>query len=568
MHTLKIAYLAIISALIVAACGSSPQVADQHVVEEPEAEPEPQFNVDTSGWSQERLVVEERFRTWMAGESLDDALEQGIPRFTEVVEEKAEGQQQLEQDFRRFVEGAGDPEVLGWVTVRVSQTYLNFGCELDAMSAPQGLTPDQREAYLKAIQDRVTPLLSQATNHLTQIEGREIPLWSDKAAHILDGIDPRTDDSCAATAEFWLPEDRPTPEERLASAAEGCANDELSACRDALRFASEEEAPEFLVRSCELSPDHCREAAMHFIENDEPLKADELLNIGCSGDRNQFDSCRLKAAYAHPELAEQYHARCVDGDYLGCVNFLRATEATNQSDVHDICAAPEADDFDERETVETACADGDANSCLALGAYLFHNQPEPEPSADDVAMSGDSGDLVIGRGTGGMGLRGSGAESDSEAELEEYEIDCADGDADACMSAGQLLEQLDRDPGSNYSDACELGDGAGCYRISQSVDSGEEADRFLERGCEYEYGPACRTRAEQLQQTQEAGEHHREIVDLLRTTCTGDDPSTCEPLARYFKDRGDGLTDQTCALYYDSVGCDVDHSFRCNPLLF
>lgn len=88
-----------------------------------------------------------------------------------------------------------------------------------------------------------------------------------------------TDESCAATAHFWHPENRSTSQDRFASAAEGCANDNISACRQTLRFASEEEAPQFLVRSCELSTDHCREAAMHFVEADEPATADELLKI-------------------------------------------------------------------------------------------------------------------------------------------------------------------------------------------------------------------------------------------------------------------------------------------------
>ncbi len=215
MRRFRCSRFALALSFLFVACSTAQPAADHEVVDEEPPEQEQRFEVDTTGWSQERLELEERFQAWlMSGESLAEAMAQGPAQLRVVAEEKADGQQELERQLLVFYEGDEDRDVKGWATTRIAQTYLNFACELDEMGAPEGLTDDQVQAYRQSIQDMVAPLISQTTSWLGTIEDQNIPVWTEKAQFIAGEIDPFTAESCAATGEFWLPEGRPTPEER------------------------------------------------------------------------------------------------------------------------------------------------------------------------------------------------------------------------------------------------------------------------------------------------------------------------------------------------------------------
>src|SRR5690554_6889116 len=111
--------LASLFACLVVACSTSPTTSDAEALDQNQNAETRSFDVDTTGWTDERRVLEEEFRAWLQeGQSLAAAMAQGTPYLARATREKALGQQHFEGQFQSYIANSNDPDVLGWASLR------------------------------------------------------------------------------------------------------------------------------------------------------------------------------------------------------------------------------------------------------------------------------------------------------------------------------------------------------------------------------------------------------------------------------------------------------------------
>lgn len=165
--------------------------------------------IDHSEWSDERRALENDFDDFVTrSDDLDSAMAGGGPsQLASVAEAKAEHQQRLELELNEYwSESDGDVEVESWARLRIGQTYLNFGCELNKMGVPDGLSPDQEEEYRQAIGELTVPLIDQALQVFSEVDVAGASPWAEIAdllVYELDAGENDLDQRCNATAMYW-----------------------------------------------------------------------------------------------------------------------------------------------------------------------------------------------------------------------------------------------------------------------------------------------------------------------------------------------------------------------------
>lgn len=475
---------------------------------------------------------------------------------------KQEGQAKLDRRLQTFFWEHTAQDVFGWAMLRWAQADLHMGCSFDELRAPRAFSEQLKALFYEQTKRNAIAHLEGAAKDLRKLTEMKIPLWSEQAAFIYEQISPFREDSCAATAEFWLPAGRLLGAERFAKEAEDCRGGSAAACQNALFFASGEEAGEFWARSCRLAVEHCEEAAHYLVEaGEDPAVIAELLVLGCQGgDRS---SCLLEAAHVQPKLHREYQARCTEGDFLSCLHFVKATAEHSLPALNQFCTdLPGAPDSPKELKIK--CGDaGDPLACVALGARAFQQHLAANLEAPRPALPDDTDAPVEPLWAEGEDIR----DEIWTTWLKDFQTWCDAGDLDSCLEAGDLLAWMGQNPTAHYEAACDAGSGEGCFLLAEAIDDKERQSGLYEAACANEYFAACLALATELIDAPQEGEFHREIMNLLQPGCTDQKSATCFALARYMEKFDRGPAYQRCSFLYDGLACAFESSSFCEFLI-
>ncbi len=207
----------LIGIFVFSACSSSPdEPDDESVAEQPQAAPDeqsdglPPLDVDRSHWSDERQAVDASVDAFLASpNNLDEAMQRDVAAMAGVAEEKAARLTELRSQLTDLIETSdNDSEIVAWSQFRIAQTYLNFGCQLQNVTAPEGVEPEMKQEYRMATADLARPLFEEAQQEFRQARQPDVTPWSDHAVHILDELEHVVDDTdtgsvCTNLEKYW-----------------------------------------------------------------------------------------------------------------------------------------------------------------------------------------------------------------------------------------------------------------------------------------------------------------------------------------------------------------------------
>lgn len=187
---------------------STDEETDDLAVEEPLVD-----EVDRSGWSDERLQLEEDFRQLAVEarrltEPADDGAELEL-----VLEEILETDEELRGRFEEFI-GRQEPEKAAWALLRTGQGIVIVGCNLVKSPVPDGLTAEQREHYQMLLDDQAAELVAPGREAFGQVvefsaeadeTDAQLQLWRWRAdrweRELAEADNPR--DGCEAVEDAW-----------------------------------------------------------------------------------------------------------------------------------------------------------------------------------------------------------------------------------------------------------------------------------------------------------------------------------------------------------------------------
>ncbi|TXD41265.1 hypothetical protein FRC96_04575 [Lujinxingia vulgaris] len=193
--------LVALTTCLLTACSTSRQASDEGAPGEPRP-----FALDTSEWPEERRALEADFHAWLSEYApLDAALRQGVSNFHSVIQRRSTGQTALDTRLRNYLKGSSDPELNAWGSMRLAQTYLNFACEVEDITAPPGLTAEQDRAFRDSIDAMAADLFTKTIATLNAVTEQGVDAWSDKAEYLRLHLEPPTSASCETTSAYWRP---------------------------------------------------------------------------------------------------------------------------------------------------------------------------------------------------------------------------------------------------------------------------------------------------------------------------------------------------------------------------
>ena len=198
--------------VLVAACSSSPAQPDDPAGDEPEAgitDPG-DLDVDRTDWSDDRIALDDEVDAFLAGSNdLGDALSDSPDELARAAEQKAQVQQSIEERLvDMFDASGGDLDILAWSEFRIAQTFLNFGCKIDEMESPEGLTPEQQEEYRRSITELSAPLVDRSRTRFENVVNSGTDPWVDHAKWLVAELgvvrqgEPVAT-ACSTTVDYW-----------------------------------------------------------------------------------------------------------------------------------------------------------------------------------------------------------------------------------------------------------------------------------------------------------------------------------------------------------------------------
>ena len=209
-----------ISALFIA-CSLVTGLACSSAPTQPEQAPDAAQDIDRSDWSDERRAIDDELQRFLAApDELNEAFQQGPAQLNEAAEQKAASQQELKLQIRSAIDDPdAQPELMAWGRYRIAQTYLNFGCQLQAMGDPDDVPAESHPEYRLAVNDLSAPLFEESRQQFASVRDLGAPIWSDRAAQIVDQLpEEQLDDGgdngepnslreiCDTTADYWQSE--------------------------------------------------------------------------------------------------------------------------------------------------------------------------------------------------------------------------------------------------------------------------------------------------------------------------------------------------------------------------
>ncbi len=158
----------------------------------------------------DRENLEEAFEVYLLStEIAPDIYREGAKALTEAVEEKAQMQEGLVSRLRSHREmstiGSEDHD---WASLRLAQTYLNMGCELYRIDAPEELTDEQQEAFRQSLFELVDPLLETADEFVAHLSRSPNPggaVWQEQGRALSAALrGEKRGHICQETRDFWM----------------------------------------------------------------------------------------------------------------------------------------------------------------------------------------------------------------------------------------------------------------------------------------------------------------------------------------------------------------------------
>lgn len=158
----------------------------------------------------DRENLEEAFDLFLLStEIAPDIYRQGSEALTAAVEEKAQMQEGLVSRLRSYREmSAIESEDHDWASLRLAQTYLNMGCELYRIDAPEELTEEQKEAFRQTLFELVDPLLETADEfvaHLSRSPNAGASVWRQQGRALSAALQgEEREQVCLETRDLWM----------------------------------------------------------------------------------------------------------------------------------------------------------------------------------------------------------------------------------------------------------------------------------------------------------------------------------------------------------------------------
>lgn len=238
---------------------------------------------------------------------------------------------------------------------------------------------------------------------------------------------------------------------RLAEVREGCERHEGRACAElARRTLRGAQVPENAARAMRLFNDACDRGATE----------------GCVGAASMWREG--VSVTADPARASTYEDRACSLGAADACGRLGAFFADPSSSFYD--------PFRARASLEPSCAAGDAASCDALGVLLARGEGGARDVARAATLLRRACSSVVRACVHAAELYASPANEhrDARVALTLYALACDRGDADSCLSAGDLYQHGPPHVASpllarlSFERACRAGASAGCERVASS----------------------------------------------------------------------------------------------------
>lgn len=151
----------------------------------------------------DRDNLQEAFETFLSTTEIATDIEQeGDEAYRAALQEKASAQLNLESRLRNFREGsAPGGEEYEWASVRLAQTYLNVGCELNQLEGRPG--QEEEGSSLEAL---AHPVIMESVEFVLPILENEESPWFTEAREIASALNDYASEPaqiCESTGRYW-----------------------------------------------------------------------------------------------------------------------------------------------------------------------------------------------------------------------------------------------------------------------------------------------------------------------------------------------------------------------------
>ena len=236
----------------------------------------------------------------------------------------------------------------------------------------------------------------------------------------------------------------------------------------------------------------------------------------------------------------------------------------------------------DKSPLETACLNGNADSCYELGVNYENGNGVSKDQAQAAVYYKKSCEGGNARGCTNLGYLyqfGYGVKRDNRLAADYYRKGCDDGNALGCTNLGFMYEkghgvsQDEKLAADYYRKGCDDGDPLGCtnlghmYQFGHGVnqDYGLAAD-YYRKSCEGGNARGCTNLGYLYQFGYGVNKDYRSAADYYRKGCDGGNALGCTNLG-YMYEKGHGVSeDEKQAAEYYRKGCDGGSDLGCGNL--
>lgn len=217
-----------------------------------------------------------------------------------------------------------------------------------------------------------------------------------------------------------------------------------------------------------------------------------------------------------------------------------------------------------------SCEQGNGATCGHDAERILKSEGPKDPAYPIAQRGCELGDGRSCAIQGALTIEGIGVEKNVEAGIELVERGCQKDHPQACLILGahaaktnptRMMEMFQR--------ACSLGSGDGCYTLGRVYDGTENpvdqpaAVAAYSKGCNIQYGPACRELAQHMFDGQGIEKSPEKALAVLEKNCAAKELDSCVMLGTTYFNGKDVKQDREKAAAILKAACDAGSDLAC-----